>query len=547
MPSSTKHFFHKNRSQASLNFHDPLSRRPPQASPSDSPLPSPAFAPDSGPTATSAPFDSVTSTSPAPPLDNYDEHSVHALTTVDESRFVPAAIPTRSQSQRSPTIDYGASSTTTPPNQHLVSVPSSPSVGVASPAPIELRPDVDYSSAPSAAVPKEDRRKRFFRLGLSAREPPSNSGGVNPPGTGIGRSLSRRRAAAPQIVTDTGSRPVQQRWSAFVGAPASEAEKDGAGLDSWHRQSLAHLPSGPPLPEKDPITAARLATPPGFPVRGTSLAVAAVNSVPRVVPSAPEPPPHSPWAQSVPSVPELHPHPDAPDFRPPSHLPSPASATSTSSPHLLSRLPAETAFPVVHPDRPSRPQSQHSFAPPSPLLPHHARDDQPYRGSLHPAHTPGSMGPPAQPPLPRPGSNELGQLGSPSGALHRDNSYQSYAPGQPGPHPTPGASAQFGSQLGIHPPGTNSYRGAPQSSPMTHQSSGDAGRTSPSSRSYDDMTNMDVAQVVAKYYELRKPDFSFVSPRAAGRKEPVPSSPQVSSPPLPGPPPPVCRPFIIET
>ena len=511
MPSSAKHFFHKNRSQASLTFHDPSPRRPPQVSPSDSPLPSPAFSPYSATSATSTTsttsgtWNPATSTSPAPP-DHLDDYRFHPSTNLDESRPVQSNIPTRSQSQRSPSAYYASHSTT----HHRLS----PSLVDVAPAIVEVNPDRYYSPAPSTAVPKEDRRRRIFRLGLSTKEPANHSsGGVNAPG----RNLSvRRKPTAPPISTETSGRSVLQRWSALVAPSPSEGEEDdrvGVGLGSVQQgQPRANLP-GPPLPDKDPITSPPPPTQQGFPLRGASLPAAAAaaaaaaaggDSVVRQALEQPLASSNPSWGQNVPPVHEYHSRSETQHHRPQSHLPSPASATSTSGHLFLARGPSE-ALQSIHPDRTSRPSSQHSIAPPSPLLQqqHHGRDDPPYRLSLNNAHTTGSMGPPAHPPSQRPGSNDLGQSNQP-GNLNRESSYQSYSQSSQGPNSSSGTPAQFGGQLGVNPPG-GSYRGAPQSSPMAHQPSGDAGRTSPSSRSYDDMLNMDVAQVVAKYYELRKP------------------------------------------
>lgn len=490
MPSSAKHFFHKNRSQASLSFQDPSHRRPPQASPSDSPLPSPAF----------APYSATSTSTVLTPRDEYEDYRFHQPTNLDESRLSQFAIPTRSQSQRSPPpADYAPQPTT----HHRVS----PSLANRAPAAVEVSPDFYYRPPSSTAAPKDDRRRRFFRLGLSTKEPANNSGGVHAPI--VGRSISvRRKPTAPQISTEVGGRP--QRWSALSATPASEAEGEdarvGVGLDPSHLRPVANLP-GPPLPAKDPITSARPPTQQGFPVRGASLPGTAVNTVARQ-PLERQGSSNPSWGNSIPSVQEYHSRSETQYHRPPSHLPSPASATSTSSHPLLSRRPSE-AFQPLHHERTSRPPSQQSFAPPSPLQPNHGRDDHPYRVSLNHTHTAGSMGPPAQQLPPRPGSNELAPQQNQPGGSTREGSYQTYPQGSQGPNQISGPPAQFGGQLGINPPGTN-YRGGPQSSPMAPQPSADAGRTSPSSRSYDDLLNMDVAQVVAKYYELRKPIFSYM-------------------------------------
>ncbi len=512
MPSSARHFFHKNRSQASLTVHDPPERRPPQASPTDSPLHSPAFEPRSASSAASQ-----TSTVPSP-RDDYDDDRFNPTARpapLDESSVPPLAIPTRSQSQRSPPSHHAQ-----PPtlqhhydrydhhHHHHHHDLSSSHADLAADA-VDLHPDSDYYPSSSTAVPKDDRKRRFFRLGLSAKEPAhSNGGGVNVPI--IGRSISvRRKPTAPQISTQGGGRPVQQRWSASLATPPSAEEVDRAGpvaLDQSHRHPGANL-SGPPIPEKDPLTSPRPPTQQGFPVRAASFSHTSIATGVRPSPDR-QGSSHSPWDQPVESAQEYRVHSETQYPRPPSHLPSPASAASTSSHPLPLRGPSETLQPRPH-EPTSRPSSQHSVAPPSPLQPYHVRDPPPDRVSPGPAHGPGSMGPSTQQQPHRPGSSDLPQPNQP-GTLTRGNSYQPYPPGAPGPNSASAPAPQFGGQLGINPPGTN-YRGGPQSSPMAPQPSTDAGRsTSPSSRSYDDMMNMDVAQVVAKYYELRKP-FLFSS------------------------------------
>lgn len=486
MPSSAKHFFHKNRSQASLSFHHPSDKRPPQASPTDSqsPLHSPAFPPYSATSATSA---------TSSPREDYEDYRFNQPSRVDESRQSHFTVPTRSQSQRSPPSHYAEH-----PTIQLVS----PSHADVAPAAVEVNPDSYYYPPSSAIAPKDDRKRRFFRLGLSTKEPTNNSGSVN--AQVIGRSISvRRKPTAPQISTEIGSRPVQHRWSASIAAPASEEEDDGvrAGLDPSHLQPIPNLP-GPPLPEKDSLSSPRPPTQQGFPVRGASLPGAGINTVIRQ-PLERQGSSNSPWENTVSSVQEYQSHSETYHHRPQSYLPSPSSATSTSSHPLLPRAPPD-AFQSFQHEQTSRPSSRHSFGPPSPIQPVHVRDSLPYRVPLSQVYNESSMGPPAQQQPPRRGSNELPQANQP-GVLNRESSYQSYTQGSQGPTQASGPPAQFGGQLGVHPPGT-SYRAAPQPSPMAPQPSVDAGRsTSPSSRSYDDMLNMDVAQVVAKYYELRKP------------------------------------------
>lgn len=517
MPSSARHFFLKNRSQASLSFQDSNQTRPPQASPLNSPLPSPAYSPYAATSAASL------TTTASTPRDGDEHYRFHPSNNLDESRPSQFAIPTRSQSQRSPPppahyYPQPTTPTTIPTNHHQFStsypdgVERAPAPAPA-PAVIEVNPDFYYRPPQPPAAPRDGRKKGFFRLGLTTKEPANNNnGGVNAPK--VGRSVSVRRKPT---ATENGGR---QRWSALLATPTSEEEevdvdRVGLGLDPSRVGSRAN-PPGPPLPEKDPTPSSRPPPHQGFPARGASLSGPAVNTVLRPPLERQGSSSNPSWGNPVPATPEYESPSDAGHYhRPPSHLPSPTSATSTASYPVLSRGPPEVYQPLYH-EPTSRPASQQSFAPPSPLQPNHPgrEDHQPpsHRVSLHPTQIPGSMGPPSHQLPQRPGTNDLAPLNQ-AAVGHREVSYhplnsQGSQGSNPGSGPTP--PAQFGGQLGINPPGA-SYRGGPQSSPMAPQPSADAGRTSPSSRSYDDMLNMDVAQVVAKYYELRKPTFIFYS------------------------------------
>lgn len=543
MPSPAKHFFHKDRPQALLRVQDPNQTRPPQASPTnDSPLPSPAY---SSPYSTSSATSLIT-TNASTPREGDQDYRFHPSNVRNESIRYQSTVPRRSQSLRAPqppppptpahylpqpptTHTTATARATAPPtatatatataiSTHPSRLSQSFADGEGVPVAGEISPDFYYHQPPSSAAPKEDRKRRFLpRFGLSNKEPGNNSGGgVN--AQTIGRNLSvRRKPTAPQISTENAGRPIQQRWSTAISTPTSAEEefegvdRVGVGLDSSRLPSRT-IPPGPPLPEKDPTLASRPPPHQGFPVRGASLPSATAANPLLRPPLERQGSSNSSWGNNtVPVVPEYPSHPETHyhHYRPPSHLPSPASATSTSGVHpLLARRDPSEVFPPLPHEPNSRPSSQHSFAPPSPLQVNPGREDLhlPYRGSLPPpSHPPGSMGPPAQQLPQRSATNELLPPNQSGGTNNREGAaYQAYPPGSQGPNQASGPSpAQFGGQLGIHPPGAN-YRGGPQSSPMAPQPSNDAGRTSPSSRSYDDMMNMDVAQVVAKYYELRK-------------------------------------------
>ena len=65
---------------------------------------------------------------------------------------------------------------------------------------------------------------------------------------------------------------------------------------------------------------------------------------------------------------------------------------------------------------------------------------------------------------------------------------------------------QYGNQLGVGNAQGGNYRGQAQQSPLPSQSGTEHGRagTPPPSRSRDDLTNLDVSQLVSRHDELRE-------------------------------------------
>ena len=496
MPSS-RHFFHKNRSQGSLfNNQDPNDRRPSQVSIADSPLHSPAFPPHS------------TTSASTSPQDDGEEYRFDQTYRSDVPRASQFAIPSRSQSQRSPPPNYGHQ-----PTIHLVT-PGQSGIG---PSAVEENPDIYYQQAPTANNFKDDRKRRFFGLGnlSSTKEPVTNHGGAV--AQKPGRSISvRRKVPAPSISTEVASRPlVQQKWSAAVAPSASEGEEedDGSGaiLDPAHIQPLANS-VGPPLPDKDSSRSSRLPPPPPphqeYPLRKTSLPGVSANTsvrqpLERQTSSNP-----SLWENTVRPIQQYYVPSDAQSHQQQSYQPSPSSATSTSSHPLLSRVTTETPQ-EQHQEQHSRPSSRHSFGPPSPVLQNsRVADKHPYRASLNQsqpnAYTPSAMAPPpAQQPSQGRGSNELPPQNQP--VLNREGSgYQPYAAATQGQNQASASQSQYGGQLAVNPPGAT-YRGAPQPPPMAPQPSTDTGRsTPPPSRSRDDLSTLDVAQLLTRHDELRE-------------------------------------------
>ena len=506
MPS--RHFFHKNRSQGSLvNIHDPNphpqnnDRRPFHASPVDSPLPSPAYSPHLAAAASHS--------QPQPPHDNNDNSN-----RPDEAQFYQLPFPARTHSQRTPPATYIQH-----PSINLVV----PSPGGGTPSSVDENPDSYYQQAPAVHPTKETQRKRgLFGLGNSSKEP-VNNGGLN--AQRIGRGISvRRKAPASYVSTETVIHPIQQQQQqqhqrhsvSFAPAASEEEEGGGAGLDLSH---LKPLPSGPPIPEKEPLRSPQFTNPQQqeHPFSRPPLQNLASNTVKRPPLNPQGSASSSGWENSVHLAQHSH-HTQAEvqQHHLSAYQTSPSSATSTSSHPLPSRGAPET-LQHYYQDI-SRPSSQQSFGPPSPLVQNpRAFGTDPYRAAPHPGPTstniPASMSrPSSQQQLQGRGSNESQQR-LPTELTRERSGYQSYAQsGQESNQAS--APPQYGGQQGHNPPGAN-YRAPPQSLPIPPQASTEHGRSTPPppSRSRDDLAGLDPAQLLVRHDELRKPHlFSYVTP-----------------------------------
>ncbi len=490
--------FHRNRSQASLNTQDTNGRRSNQASPVEPPLHSPGF-----------PRSSVASS--LGPDENEDRYY-----RPEEAR-VPGGVH-RSQSQRvhQPTI-------------HLV---PSPSQGSAEPPAFDDNPDSYYQQQPNPTHHKEEPRRRgLFSLKNSSisKEPANNTSGNR-----LGRSISvRKKVPAPEF--STGSTP-----AAFLPISPTEEGIRGGGA----KFDISHLQPGPPPPEKEsrlnqshPLDLSQ--HPYNRPIlqgvetqsfsrqplvrQGSSTSSAWESTVSttqqqqqqqqqqlRATPeqnqqlSAYQPPPSS--ATSTSTHP-LH-------QQPTPNQQSPSSATSTSSQPLQSRAQQGPLQQLYSEKKTSRPSSQQSFGPPSPLhSPPRTIDSYQPRSSTNPGpsapYNQGPMGPPPPPPQhqqpPNRRSDEFASQQQSAGLSREGSSYQPYHQGAQGQNPPPGAPPPYGSQLGVNNPQGNNQRGPPQSSPMAPQNPSDLGRsTPPPSRSRDDLPGLDFAQLQHRHDELRK-------------------------------------------
>ncbi|KAI4248870.1 MAG: hypothetical protein L6R40_000882 [Gallowayella cf. fulva] len=497
MPSkASKHFFHKNRSQASLlNTHDPNGARPSHhPSPIDSPFHSPAFPPPN-----------------AALLHDQGEGQQYGHSNpADDPTPDQPAFPTRSQSQRTPPAQL-------PPYNHpqptiqLVRPLAGQQPNLTSSATDE-DPDAYYHQAPPPRLQKEEpKKRRFFGLGSSSREP-NTSAPLPAPPQRIGRSISvRTKNHPPQNPPPANSRPVQQRWlSESSGStyppPASEEDDDS-------RASLsASSGPAPPIPDKDPLRST------DFPTnhlnngayRRPSLQAVTVDTDGRPRFERQGSATSATW-ESPQSLSQHHQR-VQPDLHqlPPSYQPSPSSATSASS-HPLSARGQQDLLHHHHQElHNSRPPSRQSYGPPSPLQTHPARFDSnqtrlAQATSSASSHIPGSMGPPQNQPSRDRRSQDLAQQqqSSQSAGGREGAAYQPYhQPGQTQVQPQ-GPPPAYSSQLGVSNQQGSNHRG-PQPTPIAQQITGDQGRnTPPPSRSRDDLSGLDVAQLLARHDELQ--------------------------------------------
>lgn len=506
---SSKHFFHKN-----LSIQDGLhSRRSSHASSTISPLPSPAFPPPPSPTSLSA-------------QEEEEEHTVLPQHRQDEAKFYQQRLPTRSQSQR-----------TSPANSSY-----RPTIHLSGPSQEDTAPGVNdssdsyYQQQPAPTHQKEEQRKRrFFGLGNSsiAREPATTGGNK------LGRSISVRRP--PQAVTETSKRHPSGSSSSTLPPPTIEGREVQDGGNPSHLHSIA---TGPSFSEKDSPQSTH--PPPlahsNYPYDRPPLQRVVSGSSGQQPLEQQRSPNSAAWENTVASSQQHHHRRAASDDyqQPGSYEPSPSSATSTSS-HQLQQQPLSYHQPTAsgasisshnlpfraphgalqhyhHENKASRPSSQQSFGPPSPLQPQFRVHDnyQPMgTNQASGTHNQGSMGPPVlqQPQNSR--SVDQTQQSQPAGLNREGSGYQPYHQGGQGQAQPPNAPPQYSAQLGVNnsqgnSQGVNNYqgnivRGLAQSSPMAPQAASDQGRsTPPPSRPRDDLASLDIAQLLSRHDELRK-------------------------------------------
>ena len=494
MPRSSK-FFHRNRSQASINVQDVDDRRSHQASPVESPLHSPGFSRSSG----------------APTLGPEEEGDRYYQPYNPEEARSPGEV-RRSQSQRvhQPTINL---------------VPSTLQ-GSAEPPAFDDNPDTYYQQQPNPVHHKEPRRRGLFSLGNSsiAKEPANNISGSR-----LGRSISvRKKVPVPGLPTGPAS-------ATFLPSSRDDGEVNGSAT-----LARSHLQPGPPPPEKDlHLGQSQSVAQPEYTYNSPVLQGVATKSFTRQPlerqgssnfsgwenensttqqqqhqPQHRPPPeqiqPPAAYQQPPSSATSTSSHPI--HQQPPSYQPSPSSATSTSSHPFQSRAPQAALQQLYNERKTSRPSSQQSFGPPSPLhSPSRVVDSSLPRTSSKPGpsspYPQGQMGPP--PPLHQQiqsrRSDEIAPQQQPIGSSREGSTYQAYHQGSQSQAQQSGAPPQYGSQLGINNSQGNTQRGLSQPSSMAPQNVLEQGRsTPPPSRSRDDLAGLDHAQLSQRHDELRK-------------------------------------------
>lgn len=495
MPSRHHLFSKGNRSQVSLGSEANDKRVY-----GESPLHSPAFPPQSA---------------PSPQYDDREEEQSYTVPyRSEEANFYQLSTggqPTRSQSQRVPNIN------TNQPTIHLVGPHSSSSTPSSA---IDDNPDRYYQEGPTPPPHKtEPKKRRFFGLGgssSSSGKDAGKGGGSAISQKGLGRSISVRRKEQvdPQIYADSGYRGSQSQWSK-PGRPTEEEVEDrgGAGL----RTPNYPYTSSPHPPDKDPLKSPAL--PPPFTqedyVSATSQQQSGVTNSSTRHPLERQGSRQSSWERAAQQV-QKHPRGDSTQQpNPASYHPSPSSATSTSSHPFSHKSPHEDVS-QYYQDQNSRPPSQNSLEPPPPNQRPRTVDfyqsKQERNQSNSATYIQGSMGPPQPPQQPPQNrrSSESAQQGQTASQARDGGVYQPYNQNvQPGQVLPSSAPPQYSGQLA--PQGQN-YRGNSQPSPMAQGITEQGRSTPPPSRSRDDLSGLDVSQLVARHDELRMPTISFHLP-----------------------------------
>lgn len=495
----TRQFFHKNRSQGSLlnNIHDLNERKPS----TDSPLHSPIYSPHSA--------------SASPSLQNNDEDyhlGLHDRPEQSQQTY-SATPPTRSHSQR----------IVQPPNysQH-------PSVNVVTHSQsgfvVDDNPDSYYIPQPPIPTEsKDDRKRRFFGL-RNPKELAINNGGGNNPSRPPGRHTSVvRRKPQPPLSAEVINHPTQ-RYSNSITTPASAREREGgAGQIHSHPQTIEAAP--PPLPQKDPQRLPQLQSLQsqthqpqqqqqqqhnivGISVSTSQDAISNSNLIrpqlERQISAG-----SSAFEDPVRSTQQSYrPQSDLQHQQPPVYLPSPSSIISTSPNHPVPPRGAHETVQQNYRDI-SRPPSQQSFGPPSPIQQTRAVNPYPYTQGPTSAYPPGSSSmapPPSQQQAQGRNSHDVPPLRQPIGVSREGSAYQPFSQSTQEAHQGSGVPPHYRGQIDANP-----HRTPLQQSQSNIEHGQTQGRsTPPPSRSRDDLAGLDPAQLLTRHDELRKQHLFFI-------------------------------------
>lgn len=355
---------------------------------------------------------------------------------------------------------------------------------------IDDNPDRYYDSVPPVHKAEAPKKKRGFFGRKSAPQQ-------------LGRSISVRRKEEPQPPADRKRGAEHKHWSTFNPSIADEEDGEAYGeadlrLDKDPLRSPAFPP---PLTHKEYVYGRSQ-------LQNQNQNNSSRHPLDRQVSQ------HSSWEKTAHQA-TKHSRSESAQPTPSSYHHPPSSANSTSSHPFAQKAPLDTLH-QYHQEN-SRPPSQQSLEPPA-LSQHFRAPDysskQPQNPLAPAGYIQGSMGiPPGQQAPPNRRSSESTQQSQHSQG--RDGGvYQPYNQGpQQGPVPPPNASppgysTQHATQLA---PQGQAYRGTSQISPMAQQGhrEQDARSSPPPSRSRDDLSSLDVAQLLQRHDELRMGTISF--------------------------------------
>ena len=476
-----RHLINRSRNRSQISLEAPQDSQGGRTY-ADSPLHSSSFPPHSAPSSRYDDREEDRDPDYGPP-----HRSEEANFYQSNQPIVP--YPTRSYSTRSPSrINTNQPTIQLVRPHHSASTPSSA---------VDDNPDRYYQEGPPPPVHKSEihkKKRSFFGLGSSSS---SKEGGKSAPPK-LGRSVSVRRKEEPQ--PPGGSHSARQSHWPTPEAPLADKESEHeVGLRTFRYENTV---SGPPPSERDPLRS----------------------------PAFPPPLTHEEYVQRKPKqqdrdqgnsnrYPLDRKGSNQSSWEPPqqstkhslndSTLPTPSSANSSSTHSFAQRPPHESLHQYYHEN--SRPPSQQSLE----LFPSSQQsrlfDSTNIQGQNHVSsgYLHESMGPqPSQQSSTNRRSSESAQQSQAVSQVREGGGYHPYSQGaQPSQGLAPNAPPpQYTAQLA---PQGQTHRANSQASPMTQQIARepDGRNTPPPSRSRDDLSGLDVAQLLLRHDELRMSKF----------------------------------------